>query len=196
MINLLPYNLRNERKYGRLNQALIGNILVLAATAACLAVILIANAKKLSTAENELQSKIQVNEQRIKELKNNSANTDAIAKKLSEVNQLYEQNVRFSELIPDIGNLLPSGTRLNGLSLDGLGNSTPLSLDVDLASPELAAVLTTNLIESDLFVAADITTISARDAGQYSYSAQITARFTPPPETPTELEEISEEQTQ
>ena len=88
-------------------------------------------------------------------------------------------------MIPRIGSLLPEGMVLNGLSLTG-GKTSPLQLDVDMTSPGLAAVVQQNLVNSDLFEAADIGTITSKGSGtssskpgvkSYQYGATISVSF-------------------
>jgi hypothetical protein len=99
---------------------------------------------------------------------------------------LYSGEVKFSELIPQIGSLLPNGAVLNSLSLAG-GKASPLQLDVDLESQDLAAVFQQNLVNSDLFSAADISAIvskgesTSKTQKSYPFGATLTATFTGAP---------------
>jgi Tfp pilus assembly protein PilN len=98
--------------------------------------------------------------------------------------RINEQSVSFSELIPKIGAVLPEGVVLNSLSLTG-GITDPLQLNVDMLNANLVSVLIRNLVESDLFEAADILSLSPRGASDsegggavYNFNASLTASFT------------------
>ena len=71
---------------------------------------------------------------------------------------------------------------MNSLSLTG-GVTDPLQLEVDLRDANLSSVTIRNLIESDLFEAADITALTPVGTADdptviYPYTASITVSFT------------------
>ena len=93
-----------------------------------------------------------------------------------------ESSIKFSNLIPQIGSILPEGVVLNALSLTG-GKTDPLVLDVDLKSADLAPIFARNITQSPLFEAADIASITPKgvatdsNAPAYGFSASVSASF-------------------
>lgn len=178
IINLLPLKLREERSFGRKNRLLIGYVLTLAITALLVAVVMLGSLMLFGTDEASLRAEIAENDATIAGLRSSTRELNDTVTRLETVNQLYESGIEFSELVPQIGSILPEGTVLNGLSLTG-GSFDAISLDVDMERPELAAVLVKNLVESDLFEAADIGNINPKggDGDRYRYGTTISANF-------------------
>jgi Tfp pilus assembly protein PilN len=163
VINLLSQEMRLERQYGRKNRILVGYVFALLITAVLVAIVMLGSLLFFGTDESSLKSEIDENTVIIASLQTKTKDLNQTVSKLELVNKLYENGITFSTLIPKIGSLLPEGTVLNGLSLTG-ESTDALSLDVDLENPELAAVLIRNLVDSDLFEAADIGNLNPKGA--------------------------------
>jgi len=178
MINLLSQEMRSERQYGRKNRILVGYVFALLITAVLVAVVMLGSLFFFGTDESSLKSEIDENTVIIASLQTKTKDLNQTVSKLELVNKLYENGITFSTLIPKIGSLLPEGTVLNGLSLTG-ESTDALSLDVDLENPELAAVLIRNLVDSDLFEAADVGNLNPKgtDGDRYRYGTVIRVSF-------------------
>lgn len=178
MINLLPLELRTQRLYGRKNRVLIGYVIALVVTALLVAVVMVGSLKFFGTDDTALRNEIEQNNSTIGVLQVKTTDLNKTVDKLETVNKLYEGSISFSELVPKIGSLLPEGTILNGLSLTE-DNTDALTLDVDLENPELTAILVRNLVDSDIFEAADIGNITPKgaDAGRYQYTTTVKVSF-------------------
>lgn len=179
MINLLPLDIRIERKYGRRNRIIIGYVLALVLTALLVATVMVGSLRFFGTDEAAIKKEIAENEVTIKSLESKTSNVNDTVARLDVANKLHEGGINFSELIPQIGGVLPEGTVLNGLSLSE-GTTDSISLDLDLERPELAAVLVRNLIDSKIFEAADIGNIvpKTNEDNIYQYGTTISASFT------------------
>ena len=178
MINLLPLDTRTERQYGRKNRILVVYVFALLVTALLVAIVMLGGLTFFGTDSNALKNEIEQNKVTIATLQTKTTDLNKTVAKLDTVNSLYESGIYFSELVPKIGSLLPEGAILNALSLTGESTDT-LNLDVDLESAELTAVLLRNLIDSDLFEAADIGSINPKgiDAGRYQFSTSVSVSF-------------------
>ncbi len=178
MINLLPAETRIERQFGRKNRMLTGYVIALLTTAVLVAVVMIGSLQFFGTDEVTLKSEIEQNNIAIANLQAKTSDINQTVSRLDTVNKLYDGGVSFSELVPKIGSLLPEGTVLNALSLTGESTDT-LNLDVDLERPELAAILVKNLIDSELFEAADIGNISPKgsEGEKYRYATTVRVSF-------------------
>ena len=186
MINLLPPIIKENRDYGRKNLSLLGYSIALLATALMTAGIMVVSLQFIGAEEPELRKKNNEDQQTIAKLEEEVKKVESIATQLQTAKKINDLSISFSELIPKIGAVLPDGVILNALSFTG-GPTDPLQLDVDLTNASLAAILIRNLDESELFEAADISSLSPRGTGTaadttetntYSFTASITASFT------------------
>ncbi len=185
MINLLPLHIKEERSYGRRNRMLLSYSLTLVITAGVIAGIMIGSVQLVGSDETDLRADIDQTNTEILALERTIKEVEKVATRLETAKDVSELSVKFSELIPKIGAVLPSGVILNALSLTG-GITDPLRLDVDIVSADLAPVLSRNLVESDLFEAADITSLTPKGASEdddeaptgYNFTASVTASFT------------------
>ena len=184
MINLLPPRVKEERSYGRKNVLLFGYSTALLATALSTAVIMLLSLQFIGSEEPTLKLNLEADQAQVASLEAEIKSIENIATRLETAKKVSERSVKLSELIPQIGAVLPDGAILNALSLTG-GATDSLQLDVDLKEANLAAVLIRNLVESDLFEAADISSLSPRGTGtsesstdSYQFTASLTANFT------------------
>jgi hypothetical protein len=178
MINLLPLDVRVERRYGRLNRIIIGYVIALSITALLVAVVMLGSLKFFGTDESAIKREIASNTAIMTSLQSKTTDLNNTVARLEVANKLHESGVNFSELIPKIGSILPEGTVLNGLSLTE-GSTEALNLDVDLERPELAAILVRNLIDSEIFEAADIGAIIPKisEGSRYQYGTSVSVSF-------------------
>jgi Tfp pilus assembly protein PilN len=185
MINLLPSEVKELRSYGRKNQSLFGYSIALLITAFATTGIMLVSLQVVGSDEPSLKKEVEsTNASILTQEKDIKAIEETVAR-LEAAEKISSKSVSFSELIPKIGAVLPQGAVLNALSLTG-GNTDPLQLDVNLSNAALAPVLIKNLVESDLFEAADIASLNLaggsseenEESTGYAYSVSITASFT------------------
>ncbi len=184
MINLLSPEIKAERSYGRQNRSLLGYNVVLLLTALAIMGIMAGSLQFVGAGEGKLNEEIDNSSVKILSLESDVKPIEAVAGRLESANKISDLSVKFSELIPQIGAVLPEGVVLNALSLTG-GKTDPLLLDVNMTSASLAPVLIRNLVDSDLFEAADVASIAPKGSGgtgektaTYSFTASLTASFT------------------
>ena len=133
--------------------------------------------------EPDLRNKIQSNQTLITSLEGKVQSVESVADRLETAKQINDKSVTFSSLIPKIGAVLPDGVILNSLTLTG-GSTDPLQLEIDLTNASVAPVMIKNLVESGLFEAADIASLTPKGesdsestASNYKFTASITASF-------------------
>ncbi len=184
MINLLPPQVKEARRYGRKNISLFGYSIALLATAVVTAGIMIAGIQFVGSDEPSLRTKLQTSQDEITLLEKDIQSIESIATRLETAKNIKAKSVSFSELIPKIAAVLPDGVVLNALTLTG-GVTDPLKLDVDLRTADLGPVTIRNLVDSKLFEAADIATLTPKGGTNsdgsipaYQANASITASFT------------------
>jgi Tfp pilus assembly protein PilN len=179
VINLLPDDLKTERQFGRRNRLLFGYGLSIIFSAMFIAAIMLVSLGFVGSGENKLKEEIESIKQQNAILSQQQQAVEKLVANLETVDKLYESGVKFSELIPGIAGLLPKGTVLNALSLTG-GKTDPLQLDVDMENQNLASVLVQNLTSSELFEAADVSSINSKGSDEnstYGFSASISVSF-------------------
>lgn len=179
MINLLPFELRKERLYGRRNRVLIWFVISMFVTAIIVSAIMVGGLGFVGSEESAIREEIESNNLQVMKLEAEIKDVARVSTRLNSANKLYDSSILFSELVPQIGSLLPQGTIINSLTLTG-GNTDPLSLDVSLASADLAPVLQSNLVQSELFEAADVNSISPLGSNEtiYQFNASVAVSFT------------------
>ncbi|MFT4532138.1 MAG: Tfp pilus assembly protein PilN [Candidatus Saccharimonadales bacterium] len=178
MINLIPHDLRSSRTYARRNRTLVGYIIALLLAALMVAATMLISLSFVGADEPNLKKTIEDNQIQVSQLESQTSDLSKVSSRLTTADKLFESSIEFSSLIPEIGSLLPEGAVLNSLSLTG-GNTDPLGLDVGIANADLAAILQKNLVDSELFEAADIGSISSSGSSErYTFSALISVSFT------------------
>ncbi|NBU33032.1 hypothetical protein EB118_04555 [bacterium] len=183
MINLLPNEIKKTHFYGRRNTRLLGYVISLLSIGILTISVALINMQFVYQDENRLKKEMSEREVEITKLQASQKDVEKIASQLKTIDKLYSGEVKFSVLVPAIGSLLPNGVVLNALTLTG-GKSSPLQLEIDMDQQNLAAVMQQNLVNSDLFEAVDISSITTKGAGEnkpgqktYSYGATLIASF-------------------
>ncbi len=200
MINLLPDDIKQARRYATLNRqishyaAFVVLIIGLLCGAYGYGYVALTNERK--TVESTIASK----STELADLDTLSKEAQGISDTISTAATLLNREIRFSELIKKIGSVMPDGARLNGLSLTG-DRTSPIEIQAVLETPEQAGVLQNNLLTLDLFEAADIqdvqttvsvdertkvetTVVTSRLSVSFKKTATKSATTTPTP-TPT-----------
>lgn len=180
MINLLPPEVKIARQFGRRNLTLLSYSFMLLLIGAASALVMFFNAGLAARDISNLNDEIAIKQNQAANLMKTRDELEKLGSDLGTIEKLYDGEIIFSTLIPQIGSLLPTGAVLNGLTLTG-GVDDPLNLEIDMESQELAAVFQQNLVNSDIFEAADIASITSKGEGgaddKYLFSATVTAKF-------------------
>lgn len=182
MINLLPTDIKTGYRYARRNHYLVRWIIVLAIGlfgAAALTGIgylyLHQTARnyetKIATAQSSLQSKNSVVLQKqVADISNN----------LKLAQQVLSKQVLFSELLKQLGTLMPKDTRLTGIAI--LQTTGAIDISAKARTVDAATQVQVNLADpsNKLFTKADINAIScglASDTDPYDCSVTLRALF-------------------
>lgn len=155
MINLLPDDIKQARRFATLNRQISHY-----AVFVVLVIVLLCGAygygyMTLIEERKAVETSIANKSTELADLDALSSEAQAISDTISTAATLLNREIRFSELIQQIGSVMPQGARLNGLSLTG-DRTSPIEIQAVLDSPEQAGVLQNNLLTLDLFEAADI----------------------------------------
>lgn len=179
MINLLPPDQKEAIKFGRLNTILIQYVVLAIVVTIALLGVVIAGSQKLSSVQSDIRSQTKADESKVQELSGYQEEAKKIADRVNTLSNLFDREVKFSELLTSIGGVMPSGSALTQLSLSE-DRTLPLNLTASVKDEATAAVLRKNLEESDIFDKADIISITADEDvnSGYKFQVTITAVFT------------------
>ncbi len=179
MINLIPTKVKQMRQYGRLNRLLLKvltgiSVIGVAATLVMLSGLqLTRNDEKLLdeiiASKTALYENSKIYESQASELKGD----------LATIRKVFDREVQLSKLLVEIASAIPVNVELTSLSLTG-NNTAPLQITARANTQELAGTLRRNLVDSGVFEAADIqsVTLQSSENGPDTYSVSILATLT------------------
>ena len=182
MINLLPPDKAIQIRYGRSNNMLRGWLLGGVGAIGVLMLIIIGGVIYLEQQSDVLQKSIASDKQQLASGNIGQVETDVktISSDVKLINQVLGREISFSELMQQIGKVMPSGTVLSSLTL------TNISAGMDVTANALdypsAAQIAVNLSDTtnDLFTKVDIVNISCgqkNTSSPYPCSATFRALF-------------------
>lgn len=163
MINLLPYDYKQDLTYARKNYLLIkwlaaifiAVIFIVTISFGGVYVINSERAKAESTAKSEYEQITQSSDKaEFDKYKKFKTNYDIVAKLLS-------KQLRYTKIIQDIGRILPEGTNIEGIKLSP--GTAALSLSVSGNSQAAIKKAFVNISDNTLFPKADIESITCGD---------------------------------
>lgn len=183
MINLLPPDLAQGIKLGRRNAhfrrwlfglllATLGLLLIVAAGW----LYLDSQASMLSRESEAIRNELEA-----QNLTKVQAEADQITSQIKLINQVLVREVKFSELIQEIGKVMPPGTVLSGLNLEN-NISGGVDLTANTRDYQAAARVAANLSDpaNKLFSTVDIVTVNcATSENAYKCNAEFRALFAP-----------------
>lgn len=177
MINLLPPQLQADIRFAKLNVRL-SRILVLLliagiGLAAVTLVIRSAATNRLRATEQQLAQRTS----NIGEFDDVRSQVQVLEAKLNLVSQLLTDKTQYSQLLADLGAIIPPGARITLVSLTG-DEKEPLEITMITASFSQAAQVRAALEASPRFTFVDIQSLS-RNEETGAITAQYTATFAP-----------------
>lgn len=160
MINLLPpkrlINMRIARSNTILRRylelALISVVIVAAAITGAYYI--------LHNQQQDIQKTVSINQEKVKKLEPVQKEAEQLSATINTIAGLMSKNVKFSDMLTQIGGIMPPGSSLTGLQFSLEDTSSPLIVSAQVVSEERAAVLRNNLANSALFKDAKIVTIT------------------------------------
>jgi len=180
MINLLPPQTKEAIKYARRNVTMIQYVALVVLVAFAIISTLMFGQAVISRNEADIKTSIENSQSKITELEKVNEEAEELSSTIETISTLLASEVKFSELLTEIGSLLPSGTVLTNLAVSD-DRSEPIILDTNVTNETASAILRENLSDSDLFTSADIISITLVDdpGSIYKFSARLQAYFAP-----------------
>lgn len=180
MINLLPPQYVDVVKHSKTNDYMARWLVALILAIVGLVILLASGWLYLDHQTKALNSQISAGKQQLEAQNVDGVRKDAeqISKDVKVINQVLGREIRFSELIQQIGKVMPPGTILGGLTLtkvDGAVDLTASAKDYNSA-----AQIAVNLSDpaNNLFSSADIVSIQCTSADSaYKCGASFKALF-------------------
>jgi len=195
VINLLPPDIKKETKFARINVALMQYLLLIIVVGVALSAIMIFGGRIVASNENSLEDNISLEQDKAQELSSINDEARVPSEKIDTIGTLLAREIKFSDLLREIGSLMPKGSILTNLAISEESQDDPLLLDASVVDEDTAAILRENLVNSNLFTNADIVSItlsdtpnSGEDGQVYRFNAKFQAFFvdtSPPAETET-----------
>lgn len=106
------------------------------------------------------EAELALNKENVAELEPIQAEAEELSRTINTISAIFARDVNFSNMLTDIGTLMPTGSVLSGLELSGVDAKSPLVVSAQVDTEKKAAVLRNNLEASDLFDSAKILSIS------------------------------------
>ena len=172
MINLLPKDLKRQYKYSRYNTSLRGYVLLAIGVGVLLSVLTVFGNIYISSQRETIEADLAKKNTEIAAFNEVEEEAKALDDKISATLKALESTTRYSAIVREIGTLLPAGTRITQLTLDGSIES-PLSLVVEGASEPAVLSAPASFTESDRFSHADIVSFRTLPDGTFSLEVNL-----------------------
>jgi Tfp pilus assembly protein PilN len=174
MINLLPDAVKQDVRYAKLNVTVLQYTILIILISISLVAILLFGVSVVSSDEQALQENIEDKQAILTTLQPTIDEAKDLETAINTIGALFEREVSFSELLQDIGSVIPEGASLSSLSLTG-NEEEPLLITAEVSTQATAAILRENLEKSDLFSGADIQSISVAGISESGNPTSYTA---------------------
>lgn len=179
MINLIPPQYADHIHYGRRNTYLAKGAVWLIIASVGMTILVIGGRQYINQQANSLKANIANSNKQIHAEKLDSAQAQAeqISNNAKLLNTIFSQEIRFSDLIPAIGKIMPAGASLGGLSIST--DQDALDLQVNSDNSAQANQVAVNLVDPkyNLFDSVDIVTINCNPKTEPHCSSTLRALF-------------------
>ena len=160
MINLLPPQDRLEIELSKRNSVLRRYIELSLVGVLIIALLVMGAHYYLKTQEKHMANTAELNKQKAQELSKTQEEAEQLAETINTIGALLARDVRFSNMLRDIGSLVPAGAVLTGLELSSADSKAPLLITAQIDNEQKGPVLRNNLANSKLFEKAEIKSIT------------------------------------
>ncbi len=168
MINLLPDELKKQYSYSRRNTILRWTIVAIIIIGASSVLLMLAGNFYVSSLAKAAQSDLGVKQAEISKYKAVEKKAKDLNSKVEAITEANAKTTKFSGLIYDLSNVLPEGSNVKTISLDGKPDS-PLQLEVTAKDKATALKVHDSLADTKRFAFVDILQFrqDPEKAGQY-----------------------------
>lgn len=180
MINLLPPEYKQSIKFAQLNVVLARYIVVALITSVVVGGVMLFGVQAAENNRRNIQNSLSADIAQASELESTNKEAQKLADNIDVIAELLDSEIQFSELLREIGSVIPAGVALADLTITD-DQTEPLLLEVDARSEAAIGVFLENLNNSELFAGGEITLIQRlgqpKEGTGYQYSGSIKAFF-------------------
>ena len=163
MINLLPPKRLLNIRVARNNTVLRRYVELALASIIVLAVSVGFSYYFLSSQQDDVKKTNELTQSKSEELKPVQKQAEELSASVNTISSLLSRNIKFSELLTQIGGLMPEGSVLTGLQFSIEDLESPLVVSAQIENESTAAVLRSNLASSPLFKDVTIKSITQNE---------------------------------
>lgn len=178
MINLLPPDVKSSVRFAKINVVMLQYVIVIGVSIFGMVALMFYGRANLNSTQGDLEQAVAEDLARVATLEEVNTEANELSATVSTIGTLLNQEVKFSFVIQEIGSIMPSGAVLSAIAISQ-DTTKPLRISVNIVEAETAGVLQQNLIESDLFIGADILNVTKGASPTYSFSAELEAYYNP-----------------
>lgn len=180
MINLLPPTYKKSVKQAKINIILVRYIVVVLITTLVVGGVMWFGIQATENNRKTIARSLAEDVQTAAELQPINEEAKNLADNIDLIATLLDQEIKFSELLREVGAVVPPGVVLDNLLLSE-DKAEPLLLEVVGTSEAAIGVMLENLNESDLFVGGEISLVQRlnepREGTDYQFTGSIKAFF-------------------
>jgi Tfp pilus assembly protein PilN len=155
VINLLPADIKSNRRFGNRNRLVIRYCFLVAMILVLLGGMYGFGYMSLTQTRRTVEQSVAQKSADIADLDTLNKKAQDLSDMISTAATLLNRETKFSDLITKIGGAMPEGAALTKLSLAS-DHTKPLEIQATLDNEAQASILQKNLIASGVFAAADI----------------------------------------
>lgn len=163
MINLLPPQKLANIRIARGNTTLRRYLELMIALLVVVIAALVSSYYFLSAQKANEQAIVDSEMARVAELEPVQRQAEQLSATINTIASLSSRDVAFSNLLVQIGGLMPEGSVLTGLQFSIEDYDSPLAISAQIDTEAKAAILLKNLQSSDLFESAEIKTVTKNE---------------------------------
>lgn len=199
MINLIPDHIKSDGKYALRNNRLVRYTAVSLFTVVVMVAVTVFSIVRMSQSQQDLQAQLDAQNQRLASFKAIEAKGQKLSDQINTIKELLTRQVKFSQLLPNFAEILPSGSvllQLNFQTNDLTGQKPagtpataatvekPFVIRAAVADRAIAGTLLENIkARNDLFKSADllevtfVEPVTASGAGGASQTNSIAQKY-------------------
>lgn len=163
MINLLPDGTKKQLRAARLNVTLSYYIIVLIFAALFLALLVFGSLFLLDQTKKSAEALIEANGNQASAYSSTQEQLNQLHNGLDLSKTILSSEVRYSRLLPAIGQLMPQGTIIDSLTLNEDAFMQPVELKIYASSTDLATQVRDNFQASSIFSQVNVQNVSDSD---------------------------------
>ena len=163
MINLLPPTRLHNLRLARSNTVLRRYVEFMLLGIALIIIAVSAAYYLLNIQQKNVQSTVRISQTKIRKLEPVQKQAEQLNVTVNTIAGLLARNVKFSDMLTQIGGVMPQGSVLTGLQFSIEDLKSPLVISAQVDTEQKAAILRNNLASSPLFSKVTIQSISQYD---------------------------------